>query len=431
MTSQLQRPSTEEDMTTFANDEAELVPVRLSRTREHLGADVPHDGLMDRIEATLPLIASKAHEVESLRRPHDDVIDALQATGVFRAFVPKEHGGYEIDLTEFIDIGLAVAQACCSTGWLTAFYMEHNWIVSTFMEAETVDGIYSKQPYVLAPGSVNPTGGEAKKVDGGFEVSGRWHFSSGVVHGDWVILTAMFADDEFQLPKNFLLPREDVRVEDTWNIAGMRGTGSHDVVVDGVFVPDAFSSPFPQPERSTDTHEHLDMYRLPAAAFLPLTAAIPMVGAAKRAVTIFEERLAERVQLLASGPQQEKASAQMRLANTTMQVCRAETLLREAGRQMEAITVRGRSASQRETAELQMMVADVARDARGAVFSIIEASGAGAHFEGSELQRIYRDLLAGSGHVVFDIDRAAEAYGKAIIRSSAKRKERELSSNPS
>jgi 3-hydroxy-9,10-secoandrosta-1,3,5(10)-triene-9,17-dione monooxygenase len=409
-------------MAKFANEAAELVPVKFSRTREHPGADIPHEGLLDRVKQIAPLIASKAHEVESLRHPHDEVLEALQATGVFRAFVPKEYGGYEIDLSEFIDIGLEVAQACCSTGWLTTFYMEHNWIVSTFMGDETVKEIYSNQPYVLAPGSINPKGGEAKQVEGGFELSGRWHFSSGVVHGDWVILTAILPSDASPM-KTFLLPREDVRVEDTWNIAGMRGTGSHDAVVDGVFVPEKYAGPFPSPRRNSDKHTHFNMYRLPANGFLPLTAAIPLVGAAKRALAIFKERLATRVQLLASGPQQESVSAQLRLGNVSMQVRRAETMLREAGRKMEAITVRGRSASMRETSELHMMVADAVRDARNAILSILEASGAGAHFEGSELQRIYRDVLTGSGHFVFDIDHAAETYGKAIIKSHNKDKE--------
>lgn len=410
-------------MTRYADDSAGTIPVKLERTRDHAGADVPHDGLLDRVRTVLPLVASKAAEVESLCQPHDEVVGALQSTGVFRAFVPREYGGYEIDLHEFIDIGLEVAQACCSTGWLTTFYMEHNWIVAAVLSDEAVDSIYSKQPYVLAPGSINPKGGEAKKVEGGFELSGRWHFSSGIVHGDWVILTAFLPGDPEGFPRTFLLPREDVRVEDTWDIAGMRGTGSHDAVVDGVFVPEAYTSPFPPPSRHSDKHEHFDMYRLPASGFLPLTAAIPMVGAAQRALTIFQERLSTRVQLMSSRVQQEKASAQLRLGNVAMQIMKAENTLRVAADRMQEITVRGYKPSIRETAELHFMAGDAVRDARNAVLSILEASGAHAHFEGSELQRIYRDILTGSGHAVFEVDGAAENYGRALIASYASQKE--------
>jgi 3-hydroxy-9,10-secoandrosta-1,3,5(10)-triene-9,17-dione monooxygenase len=401
-------------MTQFANASAETIPVKLTRTRAHPGADMPHEGLMDRIKAITPLIASKAHEVESLRHPHDEVMEALQATGVFKSFVAKEYGGYEIDVTEFVDIGLEVAQACCSTGWLTTFYMEHNYVVGISMSDEAIEEIFSRQPYIVAPGSVNPKGGQAVKVDGGYEISGRWNFNSGAVHGDWVILTAIIPGDVF-LVRTFLLPREEVRIEDTWNTAGMRGTGSHDAVVDNVFVPEKFTSPFPPPKRSSDKYTHYDMYRLPPGEFLSLAAAIPLVGAAKRAVTVFRERLASRVSLLTGAPQQEKVSAQIRLGNVAMEVRKAEMMLRESARQLEAITVRSEEPSEVESAELRMMNADAVRVAKNAVISIIEASGAHAHFEGSELQRIYRDVLTGSGHIVFDIDAHTETYGSALI----------------
>ena len=159
------------------------------------------------------------------------------------------------------------------------------------------------------------------------------------------------------------------------------------------------------------------MYRLPVSGFLPLTAAIPLVGTAKRALTVFRELLSARVQMMSSTVQQEKASAQLRLGSVAMQILKAENTLRAAADRMQEITVRGYKPSTRETTELQFMAADAVRDARNAVLSILEASGAHAHFEGSELQRIYRDILTGSGHAVFEVDGAAENYGRALIAS--------------
>lgn len=404
-------------MDTFADESATTIPARLRRDRDFLGADQSHEGLLERIRSVAPVIATKSAEAESLRHPHDDVVAALEATGVFKSFVPQEYGGYEIDPHEFIDIGLEVAQACCATGWLTTFYMEHNWIVAASLGVEAVDEIFSAQPYVLAPGAVNPMGGVANPVDGGFELSGRWHFNSGIVHGDWVILTALEHTEKAPILRVYLLPREDVRVEDTWDVGGMRGTGSHDVVVDGVFVPERFASPMPPPKRRSTAHEHYDMYRLPAFGLLPLAAAIPMVGGAKRALTIFQDRLSTRVQLMSTKAQQDKPAAQLRLANVAMQVAKSERTLRSVADLMLRITQRPDPASGLESAELQFMVADAARDARSAIFSILEASGAHAHFGGSELQRIYRDVLTGSGHIVFDVDAKAQDYGRALVKS--------------
>ena len=118
---------------------------------------LPAEGLVDRVAALAPLIAERSFEAEAQRRPLDEVIDALKATGVFRSFVPKRYGGYEIDMQTFVDIGILVAHADPSMGWITTFYMEHNWLLSMFPE-ELQDEIFSAQPYVLAPGSVNPTG---------------------------------------------------------------------------------------------------------------------------------------------------------------------------------------------------------------------------------------------------------------------------------
>ena len=114
-------------------------------------------GLLDRVREVVPLIAERAADAEEQRKPDDDVIEALKRTGVFRSFVPKQYGGYEIDIELFVDIGVAVSEACPSTGWITTFYMEHNWLLGMF-EEDLRREIFTAQPFILAPGTVNPSG---------------------------------------------------------------------------------------------------------------------------------------------------------------------------------------------------------------------------------------------------------------------------------
>ena len=149
--------------------------------------------------------------------------------------MPKHFGGYEIDLETFVDIGLVVSEACASTGWVTTFYMEHNWALVRFSDALQAE-IFGRQPYILAPGGVGPTG-LAKPVDGGYELTGRWKFGTGIVHADWVLLSGHIDSEDEPLPRTFLLPREHVGSPDTWHVDGMSATGSHDMVVDAVYVP--------------------------------------------------------------------------------------------------------------------------------------------------------------------------------------------------
>ena len=112
----------------------------------------PKDGLVERVRALAPLIAESAPEAEAQRRPLDQVIEALKATGVFRSFVPARYGGYEIDFQTYVDIGLAVAKADPSMGWITTLYMEHNWLLTLFAD-ELQDEIFRAQPSCWRPGA--------------------------------------------------------------------------------------------------------------------------------------------------------------------------------------------------------------------------------------------------------------------------------------
>jgi alkylation response protein AidB-like acyl-CoA dehydrogenase len=102
--------------------------------------------LLERVRDVVPLIAARAAAAEQQRKPDDDVIAALRETGVFRAFVPKRYGGYEIDLECFVDVGVTISEACPSTGWIATFYMEHKWLLGIF-DTEIQDEIFTAQPY--------------------------------------------------------------------------------------------------------------------------------------------------------------------------------------------------------------------------------------------------------------------------------------------
>ena len=195
------------------------------------------EGLTARVRALTPLIAQHAAQAEADRKPVDEVIEALERSGVFKSFVPRRFGGYEIDNASFIDIGIAIGEACTSTGWVTTFCMEHNWMLAQF-PPETQEAIFAELPYILAPASITPSG-VAERVDGGFVLNGRWGWATGVMHANWVLLNGLVAGDGPPDPRLFLAPIGDIRVEDTWFAAGMEGTGSNDMVAENLFIPEA------------------------------------------------------------------------------------------------------------------------------------------------------------------------------------------------
>jgi alkylation response protein AidB-like acyl-CoA dehydrogenase len=368
------------------------------------------DGLLERVREVVPLIAARAAAAEQERKPDDDVIEALKATGVFRSFVPQRYGGYEIGLDLFVDIGVAVSEACPSTGWITTFYMEHNWLLGIFPR-ELRHAIFSAQPYVLAPGTVSPSGVAVRDGDH-YVLTGRWQFGTGIVHADWVVLSGRIDGDETGSPHMFLVPVGDVEVADTWHVDGMAATGSRDIVARSVRVPAGYASNLVMGQNEAAT-EYLR--RLPFRPFLSLTAAIPAVGCARRAVRLFQERLPERTLFGSAKKQSETAPAQIRLGNLAVRTDAAELSMRAAAREMEAC---GRGACELgplDHARLRLTVAHVVRQCRDIVRDVLEASGASVHYLDNELQRIHRDVHVIASHTVFDLDLVALDYGRQLL----------------
>jgi alkylation response protein AidB-like acyl-CoA dehydrogenase len=383
-----------------------------------VAAEMPLEGLLDRVRAVVPLIRSRARDAERARQPDDDVIEALKASGVFRSFVPARFGGYEIGLDLFVDIGTAVSEACASTGWITTFYMEHNWLLGLFCD-ELQEEIFGVAPFILAPGSVNPNSSEAKPCYGGWRLSGRWKFATGVVHADWVLLNASATmGDGSTMPRLCLVPPSHVEVVDTWHVDGMVATGSHDIVASDVFVPDRNMS-LAVPTVVTAGASATYLMRLPVRPFLSLTAAIPAVGAARRAVTLYRELLADRVRFGTKRAQRESASAQIRLATAIADVRAVDTLVHVHARAIERHARGEHRLSGLDQQELGLAIAHLVRDCKRIVRHVMEGSGASVHFLDHELQRINRDVQMMAAHTVFDLDLQAEACGRARLESDA------------
>jgi alkylation response protein AidB-like acyl-CoA dehydrogenase len=364
----------------------------------------------------VPLVAERAAEAELARKPDDEVIEALKATGVFRSFVPKRFGGYEIDLDLFLDIGMTVSEACASTGWITTFYMEHNWQLRNFAP-ELQDEIFSAQPYVLAPGSVNPNDGIATPKQGGYELTGHWRFGTGIVHADWVLLSGRIATEPEGIPRMFIVRPETVEVRDTWHVDGMAATGSRDIIANAVHVPERQVTLRPMTGGGPERDDYLG--RIPVLPMLGLTAAIPSLGAARRAVELFRRLLTQRIPFGTKKTQSYRAPGQVRLANALAEARAAETVLRDVARQLTSHARGGPQLSLMDQVQMRLTIAHVVRDCRKVVRDVMEGSGASVRFHDQELGRISRDVQMMGAHTVFDLDLVAEQCGRALVEANA------------
>ncbi len=372
--------------------------------------------LIASMKALAPLLEANAAESERLRKPVDSVMKAIEDTQAYRYFVPKKYGGFEFSLVGFMDIGVTLGGADISTAWVTTFCMEHNWLIGLFNK-EAQERIFGSQPYIIAPGALAPRG-KATAVDGGYRLTGRWEWGTGVMHADWVLVGALTAHTGPPEMCMYALPIADVRIKDTWHMSGMVGTGSNDIIVEDAFVPACLRQNLSDMRAGGSPgaeYHQTSTFRMPMLPVLGLTAAAPAVGCAKRTVERFRERLQERTVYGTQDKQSEKALAQSRLAHLTVRVKTLETTLKQIAQDVTLWGESGDVCPDSERAELRVRIGHVVREARNIVREVVEVSGAHAHNLANPFGRALRDLETLSCHTVFDLDIATESYGRLLL----------------
>ena len=187
-----------------------------------------------------PDLHARAADCKAGRNVPDETIADFQRAGFFKILQPEQWGGYAMDPQVFYAVALEIGRHCMSSAWVLGVVAVHNWQLAVFDDQAAQD-VWAEDPTVLISSSYAPVG-KVKVVDGGFRLSGRWSFSSGSQHCQWAFLGAVVptADAPFDMAnyRTFLVPLADYEIVDNWDVVGLQGTGSHDIVVDDVFVPE-------------------------------------------------------------------------------------------------------------------------------------------------------------------------------------------------
>src|ERR1700750_1209884 len=194
--------------------------------------------VLDGVRDLLPTFRERADEAERLRVVPEASIKELEETGFFRLLPPQRFGGPQAHPVTFYPAVRDIASACGSTGWVSSVVGVHPWQVALFAD-EAQQAVWGEDTATRLSSSYAPTG-KATVTDGGYQLSGKWSFSSGCDHCQWVLLGGLVFNAEGQVVdfKTFMVPRSDYTIEDVWNVVGLRGTGSNDIIVDDVFVPE-------------------------------------------------------------------------------------------------------------------------------------------------------------------------------------------------
>src|SRR5690625_1751763 len=228
----------------------------------------------------------------------------LRDSGVVRMLQPKEYGGDEAHPREFCEVVMELSSKAPSAGWVVGVVGVHSWQFA-WLHPRLQEDVWGKDPDTWIASPYAPAG-VGRRVDGGFIFSGRWAFSSGADHCQWVVLAGVEANDRGDVVQDsvhhFVLPRSDYKiVEDSWNVSGLSGTGSKDVVVEDAFVPeyrtarveDVLSGSLSKRNRPGNP-----LYALPFNVMFPAAVASATLGIAEGVIHRFGEAQTERVDIL-------------------------------------------------------------------------------------------------------------------------------------
>jgi 3-hydroxy-9,10-secoandrosta-1,3,5(10)-triene-9,17-dione monooxygenase len=371
--------------------------------------------VLDDIRDLLPQFRDRAGECERQRVVPAESVKEIESTGFFRVLQPRRYDGLEADPLTFYEGVRLIASADASTGWIASVLSVHAWQIALFPEAAQ-EAVWGSDTSTLLSSSYAPTG-QAAVVDGGYLVSGRWSFSSGCDHATWVLLGALVTDGEGRVVdfRTFLLPRSQYEIVDAWDTVGLAGTGSHDIQVEGAFVPDDFTLSMTDTGRCFGPGQAVNpgnLYKLPFHSLFTSAITTPIIGMAYGAYAEHVEAQRTRVRAAFIGEKAvEDPFVNVRIARAASEVDAAWALLTNNIRELQSHVDRG------EPIPLQLRV-KVRRDqvtgterAIEAIDLLFESAGARALDRGCHLQRVWRDAHAGRVHAANDPERALRMYG--------------------
>jgi alkylation response protein AidB-like acyl-CoA dehydrogenase len=378
---------------------------------------VDADELIRRATELQPLLARNAAQAEADRRIPEENIEAIRDAGLFKLMIPKRLGGYETTIKTQLEVTAALGEACGSTAWVVALTNVCAWFTGLFCDQAQRD-VFGADPDARVAGVFAPSTG-VEKVDGGYRVSGKWAWSSGSLHATWAYVGVLQLGPEGPIDMGVvLMPMSELSIEDTWFVAGMKGTGSNTVVAEDVFVPEHRYMSMMAGFQGIYPTEHTDeaLYR---AAFMPFAALIlvgPLLGLGRAALKLAIEKAPKRaVSYTRLATQAESTAFQLKIAEAAMTLDDAVLHAHRAADDIDGWAAKGEHMDYLSRARARGDVGWISAKVREAITLILDAHGASGFADASPMQRIWRDANTAGRHAIANPLVSQEVYGKALL----------------
>jgi alkylation response protein AidB-like acyl-CoA dehydrogenase len=389
----------------------------------HAVAAPAYEDLIARGHALVAGFAERAAQCEVDCRVSDEAVQLFRETGLHKTLLPAAYGGYEMGFSAMLETSFAIGKVCASSAWVCGLYMAHSWLGGLFPK-KAQDEMWAQDPDAFISGSYAPIG-KATVVEGGYRLSGRFPFSSGVPGAAWNLCGAMLpvGPEGKPVPAFTLVPKADYRIDwDSWRPVGLAGTGSFDVVVENAFVPEHRVLRFSDATGGTAPGAELNrnpLYRVSLLTEVPFALAMPAVGAAAGSLERFidENKVRQTHGAVVLGGKRiaDFQTIQKRVGEAASRIdaCRllaqhavdaSERQIRQDGKPSMPIRLLGRRAQ-----------SFIAQEAKTAIDLIFDAAGGRCLQHGHPLQRAWRDVAAVNHHISLNFDAVMSMYGQFVF----------------
>ena len=376
--------------------------------------------LVARARALIPTLIERAPRQQEARRLLPETMADLKAAGFFRIFQPRRWGGYELDPGVFFDVQMALAEGDVSVGWVFGILGVHSFHLPLF-DDRAAEEVWGPDSDRLVASPYSPGG--AVPVEGGYKLTGRWKFSSGTEHCDWIFLGGVidrgvqhgsFLDADF---RTFLLPRKDYQIIDTWKVIGLRGTGSQDITVDGAFVPEHRTPSTKDARLRTNpgsSPKGSALYRYPYWQVFLRAVSTAAIGGLQGMVDAFAEYGSRRISVTGArtvlDPDATLALAEARAAIDEMKA----TLHRNFAR-MAIFAEKGEMPPLQERLLFKFQSGAVPKRCADLALPLFRAAGGSGIFDTQPFGRFYTDILAMGSHAGNQYQTTGRNWGAVMM----------------
>jgi 3-hydroxy-9,10-secoandrosta-1,3,5(10)-triene-9,17-dione monooxygenase len=374
--------------------------------------------LYERARAMVPRLLSRWNEADEGSKVPSQTVAEMQEAGFFRVLQPKRYGGYEMNPRVFYNVQMILAEGCMSTAWIYGVLGVHPWQLALF-DASVQDEVWGEDTSSLIASTYMPVA-KVERVERGFRISGRWSFSSGCEHCEWIFLGGMVPPAEGETEphyRTFLVPKRDYEIVRNWDTIGLRATGSHDIVVNGMFVPEARTHRTRDDSRAARPGLAVNkspLYTLPFAQVFVRAVSSSCVGGLQGAIKLFRETAAKQVSRNFLGATAKDPTAQMVVSEAASAVDMMKLAINRNFDDMMAHAQEGGAAELEDRLLYRFQSAQVADTCALHVSRLLKSCGGSGIYRSHPLTRFFLDIHAGRAHVANFADPVGRNFGGVL-----------------